>query len=316
MPSEKQFRTLFGPIRSRRLGLSLGVDLVPEKTCCYDCQFCQIQVRSTLTCERRDYVPVASVMSELEGWLAAGGKADAITLSGSGEPTLHAKFGDVLSGIRERTPIRRVLLSNGALFGQADVRTAALQADVVKVTLSAWDQNSWESVHRPHPNLRFREVLDGFHAFREAFKGEFWVEVFLVAGFNDTEASVRRIADLAAGLKPQRIQLSTATRPPIDKQVVAVDHAVLRQLAGMFMPVADTLGGAAPVSADEVHAVGTSDDDLVSMLERHAAPLEHVAAWLKSPPEQAAARLDKLELAGRIKRLTHDGETYFTGGKS
>src|ERR1035437_10753856 len=116
------FRSLFGPIRSRRLGLSLGIDLVPEKTCCYDCRFCQIQVRSALTCERRDYVPVADVLTELDRWLAAGGQADAITLSGSGEPTLHAGFGDVLAGIRARTPIRRVLLSNGALFGLPDVR--------------------------------------------------------------------------------------------------------------------------------------------------------------------------------------------------
>ena len=265
-----------------------------------------------MTCERRDYVPVDDVLTELDRWLAAGGQADAITLSGSGEPTLHEKFGDVLAGIRARTPFRRVLLSNGALFGLPDVRAAALQADVVKVTLSAWDQNSWESVHRPHPKLRFQEILNGFRTFRETFPGELWVEVFLVAGVNDTEASVRRIASLAAALKPQRIQLNTATRPPIDRQVLAVDQAILQRLAVLFLPVAETLGGSAHVSAEAVHAVDKSDDDLVAMLNRHAAPLAHVAAWLNASPEQAATRLEKLEKAGRVKRLTHDGETYFT----
>ncbi len=312
MSGEKPFRSLFGPIRSRRLGLSLGIDLVPEKTCCYDCHFCQIQIRSTLTCERRDYVPVASVLAELDCWLAAGGQADAITLSGSGEPTLHASFGDVLSGIRTRTSIRKVLLSNGALFSRPEVRAAALQADIVKVTLSAWDQNSWESLHRPHQNLRFNDVLDGFHAFQSAFQGALWVEVFLVAGFNDTEASVRRIAGLASGLKPQKIQLNTATRPPIDRKLMAVEAGVLQRMAGLFLPVAETLDVVAPLSTETVQAVSTSDDDLVAMLNRHAAPLAQVAAWLNTSPEQAATRMEMLIKSGRVKRLTQAGETYFT----
>jgi len=125
-------------------------------------------------------VPVKDANAELSRWVKSGGKADYITLSGSGEPTLHSRFGDVLSFIRDRTPFPAVLLSNGTLFDQSAVRKSACKANIVKLSLSAWDQFSFGHVNRPHPDLRFNQMMDGYRVFRNEFRGKLWIEVFLL----------------------------------------------------------------------------------------------------------------------------------------
>jgi len=127
-----RYRHLFGPVPSRRLGRSLGVDLTPFKTCTLDCIFCQLGHTTNKTLDRKEYVPVVAVEAELETWIKEGGKADYITLSGSGEPTLHTRFGEVLQFVRDQTAIPTALLSNGTLFWLPEVREAARHADIVK----------------------------------------------------------------------------------------------------------------------------------------------------------------------------------------
>ena len=190
----KPYRYLFGPVLSRRLGRSLGVDLVPAKTCALDCVFCQLGRTGTCRVERREYVPTAAVLRELRDWIAGDQAADFITLAGSGEPTLHTRFGDVLECARGCARCRTALLSNGVLFSLPEVRAAAARAHVVKLTLSAWDQTSFRALHRPHPQLRLDRIVASYRAFRAEFSGELWLEVFLVPGLNTAREQVRRIA--------------------------------------------------------------------------------------------------------------------------
>jgi wyosine [tRNA(Phe)-imidazoG37] synthetase (radical SAM superfamily) len=209
-----EYKHIFGPVPSRRLGQSLGVDLTPYKTCTQDCVFCQLGRTPSKTITRREYVPIKAVLDELGRWLKRGGKPDHITLSGSGEPTLHSRFGEVLRFVRTNSAIKAVLLTNGSLFHLPEVRRQALQAHIVKVSLSAWDQASYGWVNRPHPDLDFKQLIEGQKSFREEFKGEMWIEVFLVAGMNSIPSDVAKIAALVDLLKPDRIHLNTAVRPP------------------------------------------------------------------------------------------------------
>ena len=149
------YRHVFGPVPSRRFGRSLGVDLTPLKTCSFNCVFCQLGPTPRTTLERREYVPVQSVKNEILRWRDAGGTADYATLSGSGEPTLHSGFGEVLRFLKAELPCSAVLLTNGSLLHLPEVRAAAAEADVAKLSLSAWDDDSFRQINRPHPDLDF-----------------------------------------------------------------------------------------------------------------------------------------------------------------
>jgi wyosine [tRNA(Phe)-imidazoG37] synthetase (radical SAM superfamily) len=221
----RQYKHVFGPVPSRRLGRSLGVDLTPYKTCSQDCVFCQLGRTPKKTLTRHEYVPMEEVLDELGEWFKRDGKAQYVTLSGSGE---------VLRFVRKRSPIKAVLLTNGSLFHQPEVRKEALQAHIVKVSLSAWDQTSYGWVNRPHPDIEFKRLIEGQKAFRKEFKGKMWIEVFLVAGMNSSPSNVAKIAALADLLEPDRIHLNTAVRPPAEDFVAPLSRERLASLCQLF----------------------------------------------------------------------------------
>ena len=154
-------RHLFGPLASRRLGRSLGIDLTPGKVCSFDCVYCQLGRTRNRTLVRRAWVPLREVLAELDDWFERDGRADFVTLSGSGEPTLHPGFGDVIRHAGTASVVPVALLTNGSLLWDPEVRRGAAAADLVKVTFSSWDQSSYERIHRADPGLRFEEVLEG-----------------------------------------------------------------------------------------------------------------------------------------------------------
>ncbi len=309
----ESYRHLFGPVRSRRLGLSLGIDLVPAKVCSFDCPYCQIGATTTKTLDRREYVPLGEVLAELDRWLAADGRADCVTLAGSGEPTLHSRFGEVLAGVAARCHLRRILLSNGTLFLRPDVRAAAALADVVKGTLSAWDDASFQALHRPHPDLVFADFVKGLCAMRQDFHGEYWIEVFMVPGLNDSDAQVRRIAELARRVEPDRIHLNTAVRPPTDQTVRALSYERMTALARFFTPTADVAAGGRPADgAAGGHAVGDLTERLCALVSRHPAPAEDIAAALGVDAEALGTLLAELVREGRLKAGARDGTVFYT----
>jgi wyosine [tRNA(Phe)-imidazoG37] synthetase (radical SAM superfamily) len=265
------YRYLFGPVHSRRLGLSLGVDLLDRRRCSFDCRFCEVGATDALTLERREYVPTAAVLAELREWLADGGIADVVTLAGSGEPTLHSGFGDVIDGVHAACDIPVALLTNSTMLWDADVREAAARADLVKVSLSAWDDASLLALNRPAAGVTFARLLDGLHAFRAVYPGRLWVETMLVRGINDKPEHVARIAALVGGLRPDKVQLNTVVRPPADSDSAAVEWAVLQDLATLFTPPAEV------IAPHGDHAEGQRKHDahiaeLVQLKNRHRKP--------------------------------------------
>jgi len=235
---------LFGPVPSRRYGRSLGVDLVRSKSCTLDCCFCQLGRTPQATLTRTDAPPIADVLAELRQWLATGTPADFITAGGSGEPTLHMRFGDLFRFVRTETPYRSLLLSNGTLFTLPEIRREAALADVVKLSLHAWDQASFERIARPHPSLRLDAILDGYRAFRDAYAGRLDLEVFIIPGVNDAPEQAQRIAALAQRFSPDSIALNTAVRPAADPDVAACPPERLAALRAIFGAAAHDPGPA------------------------------------------------------------------------
>ena len=311
-----RFKHLFGPVKSRRYGRSLGVDLVPVKSCPLDCVFCQLGATPQTRVEPAKSAEVRVITGELRAWLHLNHYAvDWIALGGSGEPTLHPGFGEVLLWIRRNTESKSLLLSNGALFTRHDVRVAASVADAVKVSLHAWDQASFEKIARPHASLDFAAIVESWRVFRGMFKGSLDVEVFVVPGFNDGGAEMSKIAALVKTFSPDRVTLNTAVRPPAEGWVALCPPERLASLARLFKPVAEV-----PKNLQLTHSMTAEKNiekrppdirvlktQIMDMLKRHPATSADVADAFEMTPGQAIAVLRKLEGEGRVKL---DGEFW------
>jgi len=309
----KTYKHLFGPVPSRRLGRSLGVDLTPFKTCTLDCVFCQLGRTTNKTIQRAEYVPVAEVETELEAWIKEGGKADYITLSGSGEPTLHTRFGDILQFIRDRTAIPAALLSNGTLFSIPEVREAAKQADLVKLSLSVWNQASFEHLNRPHTDLNFAEIMKGYRAFRDNFQGALWIEVFLVPGVNTMQGDVEKIAELVEALNPDEVHLNTAVRPPAEEFALAMPQREMEALTGLFRPVAKVI---AEFSSDTSAEVMVNEDTILAMLKRRPCTAQQIARVFGMHLNEVSKYLGKLSRTGKICAQGSESSTYYSAAKN
>ena len=302
--AEEKYRYLFGPVPSRRLGLSLGVDLNPMKVCTEDCVFCQVGRTTERTLERKEWVPTSAVLAEFDCWAAGGHRADYVTLSGSGEPTMHARFGDVLRHVKAAGPYRTALLSNGSLMWLPEVRRDAALADVVKVTLSAWDEASFARIHRPAAGATFARLLEGERALRDEFRGLLWVEVMLLPGYNDEPEQVRAIAELVKSLRADDVHLNTTTRPAMAGVAVPrVPEAWLRTVAPWFSPSAEI-----PVFSGKAAAPETMTDAAwMELLARHPIALEALAASSGAEVAALERRLAPLVAAGKLAIEEHHG---------
>lgn len=273
-----RLRHVFGPVPSRRLGRSLGVDLVPFKTCTYDCVYCQLGRTTCKTVRRKCYVPLGNVVKEVKIALAAGLRPDVITLAGSGEPTLHAGLGELISAIKQLTDIPVAVLTNGSLLWKRTVRTALAAADIVIPSLDAGDETLFRYVNRPHPSISFGRMVEGLMAFGRGYTGRVWLEVFLLGGVTGLETEVAKIARVARRIAPERVQLNTVARPPAENFALPVPREQLERFAAMFgVPtevVADYHGSQARA------AVAVYSDSVFGLLRRRPCTAGEIAAGL------------------------------------
>jgi wyosine [tRNA(Phe)-imidazoG37] synthetase (radical SAM superfamily) len=255
------------------------------------------------------------VLAEFDHWLAHDGQADCLTLAGAGEPTLHSRFGEILQHIGARCALRRVLLSNGSLFHRKDVRDAAIHADVVKATLGAWDRASFEAVHHPCAGLRFEDFLSGLKAMRAALSGEYWLEVFLVAGVNDGDEAVTRIVRLAAEIGPDRIHLNTAVRPPHDTRIMPVTQERLLELASRFKPEAEVVVTRVDVPAASSSTVSVADgeDRVLQLIRRHPCTAGEIALAIGLDESLVSVALASLVEKKAVRLEWRDGKPYLVG---
>lgn len=269
---------LFGPVPSRRYGRSLGIDLVPMKTCCYDCLFCQLGPTVQTTLERKDYVPLEKVYDALTQWLAKGHPVDMFTLCGSGEPTLHAHFGDVLQWIHAQTDKPSLLMSNGALFADEAVRQAAAHASRTKISIHFWDEASFQQTVRPHAGLTFQSIYEGWKQFRADYNGMLDVEFFAMPGINTSDEQVERIYAAIAALQPDTVTVNAAERPPAEACVQPLDAQTKDALRLRFARLASER-----VSAPITQAHPYSEEALLALARRHPLTPEQFADYFNQP---------------------------------
>ena len=302
------YQYLFGPVPSRRLGRSLGVDLIPFKRCTQDCVYCQLGETPCTVSERAEYVPMDAVLSELERWKASGGQADHITLAGSGEPTLHLRFDEVFKWVRERTEVRSVLLTNGSLLYLPAVRRSAALADKVKVTLSAWDEASFQQIHRPAQAITFERLVEGERAFREMYSGELSVEVFIVDGMNSQIEQCRKIAEIVRSIQPDRIDINTAVRPPAVAGVQPSSPEHLQELAVLF---GDRAVVTASFKQTDVSTEIVSSEMLLGLIKRHPSGAKQLAQEFGVSPKELKQTLALMVSEGQLLMQDRGGETYY-----
>jgi wyosine [tRNA(Phe)-imidazoG37] synthetase (radical SAM superfamily) len=299
---------VFGPVPSRRLGLSLGVDLIPPKTCTYDCLYCQLGRTITKTTEVGSFVPAGRVIGEIQERLTHT-TPDAITLAGSGEPTLCKDVDWVIGSIHEFTDTPVALLTNGSLLWKDEIRARVLGADIIMPTLTSAMERTFQRIHRPCAGIHLAAVVDGFRRLRQEYTGEIYVELVLLAGINDTPAEVEGLVSLTRELLPDKIQINTVVRPPADPSALAVPKGRLEEIRRM-------LGNRAEIIVEAPKPAQTKPGDplvgpCLEMIQRRPLRTIDIANAMNIPVEQVEGLVHGLVFKGYIRPRAHLGEIYY-----
>lgn len=301
---------LFGPVPSRRLGRSLGVDVVPFKTCTYDCVYCQLGRTTNQTTLCQEYVPAGEVIAPLRARLEEGPELDYITFSGSGEPTLNLRLGRMIAAVKEMTDTPVAVLTNGSLLFNAGVRADLARADLVIPSLDAATPATWQAVNRPCPGLRLDAVLDGLRQFRQEFQGEIWLEVLRVRGLNDSLGDLAALVAAAADLQPDRIQLNTVVRPPAEEWARPLDRPTLERIAAAFQPPAEVIADITPAVHDPPQ-YREATEPLLALLARRPCTLADLAVSLGRHLNETMKYVHDLLQAGAIREQVHQGRRFY-----
>jgi len=306
-------RFVYGPVPSRRLGLSLGVDIIPFKTCTLDCVYCQLGRTGRTTVRRRSFFPPRDILAQIRAALDTGQRIDVITFSGSGEPTLSRDLGPLIRSVKKMTGIPVAVLTNGTLLGRADVRRDLAAADIIVPSLDAVPARLFRKVNRPHPALDNRRILDGLVRFRDEFRGQLRLEVMLVKGVNDSPEAVEAIRKAVARIRPDRIELNTVVRPPADRGARPLSPAALSRIRSRLGPKAEVV--AAYTRRRQAPAAGDLDRALLATVGRRPQTAADVAAALGRHRDEVLKALARLLARGRVRQRLHDGKTYFSAAR-
>lgn len=303
---------LYGPVPSRRLGYSLGVDLLPFKTCSMDCIYCQLGGEARTTMRRKSFVPVETVLAEIADVLKSGRQVDAVTFSGSGEPTLHPGLGQLIRGIKRLTTVPVIVLTNSSLLDRPAVRRAVAEADVVVPSLDAAAERAFRKVNRPHPAVSAAGVIDGLAALRREYRGQIWLEILLVKGINDRPADLRALKKAIARIKPDRIQLNTVVRPPAESSARPLSLQDLEKIRAFLGGPSEIIASFA--KADREEAPADLSVRILDFIRRRPETAAAIARSLGIKPEDVRRVCRALEKAGRIRSVSHGGRVFFEPG--
>ena len=306
---QQKYKYLFGPVPSRRLGRSLGVDITPMKTCTQNCIYCQLGKDAPQTLERKAYIPIEDVLTELKMKIADGLKADFVTISGSGEPTLHSELARLIDGIHQITDIPVAVITNGTLLSRADVQEDCAKADVVLPSLDAGDADTFEKINHPHPDLDFETFAEGLVQFSNKYQGKLWLEVFLCEGVNTSKSALANLKTWIDRIHPDKVHINTAVRPVVHSEAAKVEHNRLKQLGRFLSPQAEVIANFnkyAVTGSREVDA-----DSVLETLQRRPCSLEDLQEGLGIEKNKLQPVLDALKSAGRIACEVREQKKFY-----
>jgi len=306
----KSFRHLYGPVPSRRLGRSLGIDLVPHKICTYDCIYCQIGNTTDKTLVRKEYVPVKKVLEEVSRFLRKETSSiDHISLSGSGEPTLHSQIRSIIEGIKAITSIPIAVITNGSLFYEEEGRKDLLGADIVLPSLDAVSSEVFMIINRPCSGISIEKVIEGMVEFRKVYKGQIWLEILFCKGVNDGKEELLKMKKTVDQILPDRIHLNTVVRPPSEKWATPLNQKEMEEIQTFFGERASIISefDRYPSSMPERDI----KEEILKILKRRPLTPSDLSKGMGIPQNELDQYIEPLTQEGKIKTRIFSGSIYY-----
>lgn len=302
---------VFGPVPSRRLGMSLGLDIVPFKTCTLDCVYCQLGRTTVKTIERSPFVSKDELISELKVALNKRDQIDYITFSGSGEPTLNSEIGKMIDEIKLITDIPVAVLTNGTLLHLQEVRRDIEKADLVVPSLDSVTSTFYE-VNRPVQALDVELIIEGLRKFCEEYKGKIWLEIMLVRGINDDLPGIMQLSDVVTKLKVNKIHLNTVVRPPAEDFARPLSEEEMKSILKFFDERAEIIADFDKLTLSGSHVPETIEEEIVSVVRRRPCTANDISSSLNIHLNEAIKHITRLVDDGRLKPVTQGGKIYYT----
>ena len=290
--------------------MSLGVDLIPYKTCSYDCVYCELGRTTNKTMLRKEYISRDVILKQLEDYLPLlDSPPEYITISGSGEPTLNSQLGGIIRHIKSITEIPVAVLTNSSLLFMDEVKEDLLAADLVVPSLDAVSSNVFKFINRPDPLLAIDEVISGLINFRKEFSGQIWLEILFCRSFNDDDAEVERMRETIKNINPDKIQLNTVVRPAPEDFVVPLNGIQLHAIKEKLGLRAEIIATAIPTRGGTHFA--DNEDNIVNLIARRPCTMEDMSIALELHPNEIFKYLSKLEKERRIHHTLHNRRMYY-----
>jgi len=325
---------VYGPVPSRRLGLSLGINIIPFKTCTIDCIYCQCGKTTKKTLERSSFFPINDILAAVRAAINESGQGvkdsripvrtpepldprtpepiSFLTFSGEGEPTLNRDIGRIIRRLKREFSIPVAVITNSTLLTDPQVRRDLYAADLVVPSLDAADQRNFARVDRNHRDLRVADIIEGLKLFRRGYRGKIWLEIMLVKDVNDSVEHVVALRKAAWEIKPDRVQLNTVVRPPAEKSARAMSSDDLEQIQCLFGPNTDIIGEAkSKVQSRKSKVSNRPDDAIAATVQGRPVTKLDLVCSLGIAPREIEATLQRLLRARRIRRVSYSNKTFY-----
>ncbi|MDD2636169.1 MAG: radical SAM protein [Bacteroidales bacterium] len=306
------YKYLFGPVPSRRLGMSLGIDMVPKKVCSLDCVYCEVGKTTKLTTQLNEYILYDKVIAELKDYFANNPDPDYFTFSGSGEPTLNIRIGDVLDFLKETKPnIPVAVLTNGTMFSNVDVRKALLKADLVLPSLDAVTEDTFQKINRPAKALSAKESLNGLIEFNKEYTGKIWLEIFILPGYNDNEVDLLALKEAIHEIKPDLVQLNTLDRPGTISGLRSANADEMQQIIDFLdYPKAKVIAASAQRKNIQSYRTDT-ESAILGTIARRPCTLDDMVKILGLHRNEINKYLDVLESDKKIETIRQERGVFY-----
>jgi len=306
------YKHLFGPVPSRRLGMSLGIDLIPKKVCSLNCVYCEVGKTTKLTLDRKEYVKYDQVIAELKQFMSNKPKIDYITFSGSGEPTLNSQIGNVLNFVKKNyLAVKTAILSNGTLFSDKKLRMEVLQADVILPSLDAASQSVFEKINRPNSNLKIETYIQGLIDLRKEYKGKIWLEIFLLKDYNDSKVELDLLKKAILKINPDSVQLNTLDRPGTVADIVPLSKKVLQEIIDYWnLPNVEIIASALERTSIDSYS-GDIETAIMETIARRPCMLEDLHRFLGIHVNEINKYLGILEANNKIETVQLERGVFY-----